>query len=58
MNSISTIIIFVGITFTLVGSTASIIILCMILYTRLRSRCIKKDEVLTLEGEMEDFVVL
>ena len=44
MNDFTTMIIFLGITFTLVGSCGSLIVLSMIFITRLRERCRRTPE--------------
>ena len=64
MDTITTFIIFLGLTFTLVGTMFSIIVFCMLLYVRIKNNCNKVDEIqLLIEGgengdEMEDFVKL
>ena len=59
MGDVTTMMVFIGITFTLVGSCASIIILCMLLYVRIKDRCTRvKKKVLIESRDLEEFVQL
>ena len=64
MNSVTTMIIFLGITFTLVGSTGSIIVLCMHFIVWAKEKCKKRRDDVKLfvedeeSGEEVDFVTL
>lgn len=64
MDTITSFIIFLGLTFTLVGTMFSIIVFCMLLYVRIKNSCIRVDEIdILIDGgengdEMENFVKL
>ena len=63
MNDVTSMIIFLGITFTLVGSTGSIIVLCMHFIVWAKEKCRRgKNERIKLfvedSGEEVDFVTL
>ena len=57
MNDLVTLVIFLGITFTSIGTVGSIIIMCMLGITDLREKCKKKHDVLE-NDEMDEFVKL
>lgn len=59
MGELTSLLLFCGITFTLVSSCASIIILCMLLYVRIKDRCTRvKKKVLIENCDLEEFVRL
>ena len=62
MNSLTTMIVFLGLTFTLIGMMFSLIVFCMLFYLRIKNYCIRKKEMSLYiergEGEMEEFVKL
>ena len=60
MNEIITMMIFLGIVFTTVGSAGSIIILSMYFITYLKEKCKQKksDELLCDVSQMDEFVQL
>jgi hypothetical protein len=59
MGELTSLLLFCGITFTLVGSCASIIILCMLLCVRIKDRCTRvKKKVLIESRDLEEFVQL